>query len=1528
MSIICESPEIIKEVYDNTVRNIDRLVGSFENLFKTIAVPDLKYPFLPLDYSWFLQTILKFLQKFNIRMACELGLATAIELRRYQAIKTNESYIKNFEKSPNDLSAQRQVEFGEFYEDKINEAVQLLKDKNCIGSVPFGLLSGLCDELIRGLTNYIESTIDDITTEFEKALFLNDASKAFAVIAGLIQTIFDIVNSMITDFEKLIDIFDCIYLTQKTLTLSESNFKDFQQAIEEDPTKEQNLAKELLNFHETNELSDLRKLVESTRATIPSVLRIFDAYLDIINEGREIWYKHMDGLRNACQVQYQKENISPVIKNSIAATGGYDISEPNQPTESSNKTPVFDSQVITKDDTIININYIESLSNNVSDPDEDILTFTKTEGPAWLNISSDGDLTGTPAILNLGINTWIIRVTDLSGAFSEAKLVIKVTKIDNSDGNRIASGSSSPNTKITKTTNRGLSESTFQNKSSSIDVNIILNKKFDISYEDSKNNKLVTYNLLHVPILLFNLMTVYNINDGFICLSELITNINTIDLDKLTDQLLLNSESDDPDSSLIFRDGIQSIILPFLIDYSGPTIGQLLNTHTVSTINIISDIIENYYYFGAINLAEFLNFAYGSEDTIREDIKNKLICFIKVINEFDSICVFGKNQSLEQLYITYFGLSRTELLLQLLNLFTCDQTDITSDKYRLLSINNLINLLMNNNSQISSDITTKFTYLYNILVSEDLSSLNSWITTLRDNLASLGSFTPTDNQTVINSQAYIFADTLKLIAGNNYPGILGNDIYIKVRKNLNTTATIIKEDVDNRIVTITIGTTIADESIIGSAISSNNITLINISGIGIISNFKNYKLNNGVNQFPHVMCGNSQNITNNDTFLEYLIEFITVSGCDLNPNTLTHNYVDLTLSYCLSGTEARYHSIHEYQLDIINAISSDATIDGVYYTSIINGNQGNYIQISVANIVGPIVVSVSGSGLISDPYIILCECDISNTYQVDVREAINNYSQASDLVTATGGSKTITASITTPTSLDGGLDGESISTFEEWVDLDNDKIKSTLVTDNEDVLTISDDNESQFGFIDVTTDIKFPISEYGFKVFLPEGCSGIYIRLKTSNFQEIPYIIGKYRYSPTRYEVERYNDYTQQPTLKTIKDRTVFTVAGDSQGLITVLSNKGLPLMIDGWLYILPIGCGIDNIEIQVLYYNDYYLLPKIENDVPIQTETIYTRHDWYGQICYICGGTSSDNNVSDLIYKFSISNPQNATSVSQLEVSRQSATSVSDGENILIIGGNNGVDDLESIEIFKGDFESAILFSEISSPRRNLASASNGNVFIISGGLVSDIETDLIEYGKFNTATSIKLYGSLSSVRSYHSGCSNGIAAIFSGGYSNIISDIYRDDYELTDELSGFGIGYESTNTGLNIIETFCINNISEIIDFADLNSNRYNHTSACNSEHVLFAGGIGDNGILDNIEKMTPITSATSNTFGLLRTPRHSSTSSNNTVDFVTTGGFDDNGFTTNSIETTKFNIPTQSVEFGELIESRRNLTSSSIG
>jgi hypothetical protein len=57
------------------------------------------------------------------------------------------------------------------------------------------------------------------------------------------------------------------------------------------------------------------------------------------------------------------------------------------------------------------------------------LTFSKMDGPAWLSISMNGALTGTPGAMNGGINTFLVRVTDTNGSLHTATLLITIPMI-------------------------------------------------------------------------------------------------------------------------------------------------------------------------------------------------------------------------------------------------------------------------------------------------------------------------------------------------------------------------------------------------------------------------------------------------------------------------------------------------------------------------------------------------------------------------------------------------------------------------------------------------------------------------------------------------------------------------------------------------------------------------------------------------------------------------------------------------------------------------------------------------------------------------------------------------------------------------------------------------------------------------------------------------------------------------------------------------------------------------------------------
>ncbi|HSP43053.1 MAG TPA: putative Ig domain-containing protein, partial [Luteolibacter sp.] len=92
-----------------------------------------------------------------------------------------------------------------------------------------------------------------------------------------------------------------------------------------------------------------------------------------------------------------------------------------------NDPPEFAADPILGTDATEDEPYSGTLAGTATDPDEgDELVFTKEAGPDWLEIATDGALTGTPGESDLGLNQFTVRVTDGGDLFDEATLEIQV----------------------------------------------------------------------------------------------------------------------------------------------------------------------------------------------------------------------------------------------------------------------------------------------------------------------------------------------------------------------------------------------------------------------------------------------------------------------------------------------------------------------------------------------------------------------------------------------------------------------------------------------------------------------------------------------------------------------------------------------------------------------------------------------------------------------------------------------------------------------------------------------------------------------------------------------------------------------------------------------------------------------------------------------------------------------------------------------------------------------------------------------
>ncbi len=90
-----------------------------------------------------------------------------------------------------------------------------------------------------------------------------------------------------------------------------------------------------------------------------------------------------------------------------------------------NRAPSFNSAPIVGPGISTNGTYSATLADYATDLDSDPLTFWKTTGPIWLNVASNGTLSGT-APGATGLNSWTVFVADNNGGTNSATLEISV----------------------------------------------------------------------------------------------------------------------------------------------------------------------------------------------------------------------------------------------------------------------------------------------------------------------------------------------------------------------------------------------------------------------------------------------------------------------------------------------------------------------------------------------------------------------------------------------------------------------------------------------------------------------------------------------------------------------------------------------------------------------------------------------------------------------------------------------------------------------------------------------------------------------------------------------------------------------------------------------------------------------------------------------------------------------------------------------------------------------------------------------
>ncbi len=91
-----------------------------------------------------------------------------------------------------------------------------------------------------------------------------------------------------------------------------------------------------------------------------------------------------------------------------------------------NDPPAFTADPVVKNDASEDAAYSGTLDGDAGDLDGDSLAFSKVSGPAWLTVTEDGALTGTPLNSDVGLNSWTVQVVDGNGGSDQATLEITV----------------------------------------------------------------------------------------------------------------------------------------------------------------------------------------------------------------------------------------------------------------------------------------------------------------------------------------------------------------------------------------------------------------------------------------------------------------------------------------------------------------------------------------------------------------------------------------------------------------------------------------------------------------------------------------------------------------------------------------------------------------------------------------------------------------------------------------------------------------------------------------------------------------------------------------------------------------------------------------------------------------------------------------------------------------------------------------------------------------------------------------------
>ena len=107
--------------------------------------------------------------------------------------------------------------------------------------------------------------------------------------------------------------------------------------------------------------------------------------------------------------------------------GGVDTATLEITIDNVNDAPVFTADPINRTNAVADSAYSDTIAGSATDVDAgDTLTYSRVSGPAWLNVATNGVLSGTPGPGDTGVNVFTVKVEDAALASDTATLNVTV----------------------------------------------------------------------------------------------------------------------------------------------------------------------------------------------------------------------------------------------------------------------------------------------------------------------------------------------------------------------------------------------------------------------------------------------------------------------------------------------------------------------------------------------------------------------------------------------------------------------------------------------------------------------------------------------------------------------------------------------------------------------------------------------------------------------------------------------------------------------------------------------------------------------------------------------------------------------------------------------------------------------------------------------------------------------------------------------------------------------------------------------